>query len=231
MHVITFDPGFSAWHQAARRALHAGWPWDEVVWEEASPEQPGLSLLDESLEEAEGAAVSGPLFTVPKAFLETARTVACHRSVHRWSLLYRALWRITHGEHQLLKVMVDRDVHELAGMEKAVRRDLHKMGASVRFQKVVHEGQTFHVAWFEPQHHILELNAPFFIDRHAGMQWSVLTPERCLHWDGVKAIYTPGMSRPEIPSGDHLELLWLQHYAPLFDSARVRIHAMLAHRG
>jgi DNA polymerase len=41
------------------------------------------------------------------------------------------------------------------------------------------------VAWFEPQHHIVEYNAAFFVDRFASMCWSILTPDRCAHWDGA----------------------------------------------
>ncbi|WP_009959312.1 UdgX family uracil-DNA binding protein [Verrucomicrobium spinosum] len=228
MHLLTLEPSFAAWHRVARRALQAEWAWDTVLWEDASDSQLALGLLDETPASVAQAAVSAPTYSVPKAFMDMARTVACHRSAHRWSLLYRVLWRITHGEHHLLKVAVDPDVHELHTMEKSVRRDVHKMRAFVRFREVVHEGQVLYVAWFEPQHHILELNAPFFIDRFAGMQWSILTPERCLHWDGVKATYTPGVSRHEAPTGDAMESLWLQYYAHIFNPARVKTHAMLA---
>lgn len=125
----------------ARRALQAEWAWDTVLWEDASDSQLALGLLDETPASVAQAAVSAPTYSVPKAFMDMARTVACHRSAHRWSLLYRVLWRITHGEHHLLKVAVDPDVHELHTMEKSVRRDVHKMRAFVRFREVVHEGR------------------------------------------------------------------------------------------
>lgn len=227
MHLLTIEPSFAAWHRVARQALQAGWPWDTVLWEEASDCQPALGLLDDSSAHVAQSAASGPVFNVPKSFMEMARTVACHRSDQRWGLLYRVLWRLTHGEHHVLKVAGDHDVHELLTMEKSVNRDMHKMRTSVRFRELVYEGVVSYVAWFEPQHHILELNAPFFIDRYAGMQWSILTPERCLHWDGVKAAYTPGVSQREAPNSDVMESLWLRYYAHFFNPVRVEAHAAL----
>jgi DNA polymerase len=41
-----------------------------------------------------------------------------------------------------------------------------------------------HVAWFEPEHHVVEAVAPFFARRFAQMRWSILTPERSVRWDG-----------------------------------------------
>jgi DNA polymerase len=46
------------------------------------------------------------------------------------------LWRLTHGEPKLLEIIVDPDVHELSRMDKAVRHDVHKMRAFVRFRRV-----------------------------------------------------------------------------------------------
>ena len=63
-------------------------------------------------------------------------------------------------------------------MAKEVRRDEHKMHAFVRFREVGRGNERF-VAWFEPEHHIVELAAPFFVRRFTDMRWSILTPELC----------------------------------------------------
>ncbi len=47
-------------------------------------------------------------------------------------LLYRLLWRLTHGERKLLEVVVDPDV---ALASEFIRRDVHKMRAFVRSAK------------------------------------------------------------------------------------------------
>jgi probable DNA metabolism protein len=224
LHQITFAPAFAAWQRAARRALQAPWPPEEILWQELGSDQPLLAIG----EEAATATKSIRAFKVPKSFVDLATRVACHADPHRWGLLYRVLWRITHGEHQLMQIMVDPDVHQLQQMDKAIRHDLHKMRAFVRFRAVKHEGETWYVAWFEPAHHIVELNAPFFTDRFANMCWSILTLDRCAHWDGKHLSFTEGVSRSEAPTEDATEALWIKYYSHIFNPARVKTHAMQA---
>lgn len=207
----------------ARHALADGVPPEEAVWGELGADAPTLDLFDES-----AVPLSKKTPRVPPGFLELAERVACHRSPERWGYLYRTLWRITHGEPHLLAVYVDPDVHALMRMDKAIRHDVHKMRAFVRFRKVERDGETFYVAWFEPSHLIVELNAPFFVSRFANMRWSILTPDRCAHWDGVELTFTAGATRAAAASEDAMEDLWLTYYAHIFNPARVKIHAMQA---
>jgi DNA polymerase len=226
MEQITFAPTFTAWQQAARRALRDGVEPGSIHWQELDDAQPALAMFDE--EDDRGTA-QPTNYRVPRTFLETARRVACHRDPQRWALLYRTLFRLTHGEPHLLEVTVDPDIHRLTQMDKAIRHDVHKMRAFVRFRQVTAEdGEPWYVAWFEPAHHIVELNAPFFTDRFASMRWSILTPERCMHWDGKKLHFTAGLTRDEAPADDAVEPLWRQYYAHIFNPARVKIHAMQA---
>ena len=105
-------------------------------------------------------------------------------------------------------VATDPDVARIAAMAKAVRRDEHKMHAFVRFREVG-EGKTSRfIAWFEPEHHIVEAAAPFFARRFADMAWSILTPDVCAHWDGDAVAFTAGVSKAEAPSEDRLEETW-----------------------
>ena len=41
---------------------------------------------------------AGPAPTVPRAFVDLSETAIRHRDPERFALLYRALWRLTHGE-------------------------------------------------------------------------------------------------------------------------------------
>src|ERR1700744_3044459 len=127
-----------------------------------------------------------------------------------------------------MQVVVDPDIHLLAQMYNAIRHRVHKMRAFVLFRAVEHEGATWYVAWFEPAHHIVELNAPFFVDRFAQMNWSILTPDRCAHWDGGHLTFTGGVNKSEAPTDDDTEKLWLKYYGNIFNPARVKIHAMQA---
>ncbi len=84
----------------------------------------------------EPAPTNGAVFRVPKEFLPLARKASFHRDERRWALLYRVLWRLTHGEPKLLEIASDPDVISLAALEHGVRREVHKMHAFVRFREV-----------------------------------------------------------------------------------------------
>jgi DNA polymerase len=221
---ITFAPNFSAWQKIARRALANKLSPESIIWEELGSEQPALAMFNEN--EAQNTAPD-VRFRVPRTFIESAKRVACDRDPKRWALLYRLLWRLTHGEPRLLDIVVDEDVNDLMRMDKAVRHDVHKMRAFVRFRAIEHDGATWHVAWFEPDHLIVELNAPFFRDRFANMCWSILTPERCVHWDGRDLTFTAGVPKSEAPREDATEELWRTYYGSIFNPARVKTKAML----
>ncbi len=47
------------------------------------------------------------------------------------------------------------------------------------------------MSWFEPEHHILRLTAPFFVRRFASQVFSILTPEASAHWDGTTLRFGP----------------------------------------
>ncbi len=223
MEQISFLPTFERWQAAARRALQNETAPAQIVWEEMGEDQPALHLF----EEAESAPSSPlPQFRVPKRFLALAKLVSLHRDAVRWPLLYRLLWRLTHGETHLLEIAVDPDVAQAVDFEKSVRQDIHKMRAFVRFREVEHGGEKWYVAWFEPQHHIVDQNAPFFADRFASMRWSILTPDRCAHWDGKTLSFTAGVARSDAPGADQMEELWRTYYANIFNPARVKVHAM-----
>ncbi len=225
-HQLTIAPTFEAWQRAARRALADDLPPNDLVWETLSAPQPGLGLFEES--EPNPVPSRPTRFRVPKPFPPLARRVACHADPQRWALLYRILWRLTHGESHLLEIRTDVDVDRLFRMDKAIGRALHKMRAFVRFRTVEHQSETWHVAWFEPEHAIVELNAPFFIDRFAGLRWSILTPDRCAHWDGKILTLTAGVPQSEAPTEDAVEQLWTTYYRNIFNPARVKVHAMQA---
>jgi probable DNA metabolism protein len=221
---ITFPPHFTGWQIAARRALQAQWPPQEILWQELSSDQPLLEIAPETV--AQEVAVNRA--RVPKDFIEMAKRVTCHSDKNRWGLLYRILWRLTRGESHLLEIAVDPDVHHAQQMDKAIRHDVHKMRAFVRFREVRHDNAAWYVAWFEPQHHIVELNAPFFVDRFANMSWSILTPDICAHWDQSTIRFTEGITRSQAPADDVVEGLWIRYYSNIFNPARVKIHAMQA---
>jgi probable DNA metabolism protein len=223
MRTVVIQPVFEEWRERARELLALRVPPDDVLWSDDAQE-PGLFT---STDEAASRRVAPK---VSPAFLDLARSVSAHNDARRWGVLYRVLWRLTHGgERHLLAVATDRDVRQLAQWGKAIGRDLHKMHAFVRFRLVGTDeatGREQFVAWFEPEHRIVRLGAPFFEKRFAGMDWSILTPHECAHWDGIALHFTPGVPRRVAPDHDALDDLWRTYYRSIFNPARLKVSAM-----
>ena len=140
--------------------------------------------------------------SLPRAVLDLIRLVICHRDAERHALLYTLVWRTLHGERHLLDIASDPLVHRLGRMAKSVRRDLHKLHAFVRFRPVEAEGDERFVAWFEPDHFILEATANFFVERFRAMHWSILTPVGSLTWDRKGLHFGPPARREDAPADD-----------------------------
>lgn len=217
---VALDDGAdAAGFKAAVRWLVAGdVPPADVVWSVgAAPDLFGSA-----------GAQSGPAFTLPRDVPALADLVVCHRDPERYGLLYALIWRVLHGERSLLEVHSDPLVHRLGLLHKAVRRDLHKMHAFLRFRRIDHrDGERF-VAWFEPDHHILDAAAPFFVERFRSLDWTIITPSGSIHWDRMTLSAGPPGCRGDVPESDAFEAGWLVYYESIFNPARANERAMLA---
>jgi probable DNA metabolism protein len=224
MYTITLDheTDFDGWRKAARAlAMNDVRPADVTWGVKGSAPDLFEELPSPPLPEIPPEAT----FNVPKSFVELAQDAILNRDPNRFTLLYRLLWRLK-SNHDLMDIATDPDVIQINAMAKAVRHDEHKMHAFVRFREIGRERDSHYVAWFEPEHHIVELAAPFFARRFADMPWSILTPDLCAHWDGHEVSFTPGVAKSEAPSEDRLEELWRRYYASIFNPARLKVKAM-----
>lgn len=201
---------------AARRLIAADAPPERVVWR--ADAQAGLFGA-----EVEGEAA--PLM-LPKTATDLVRTVVCHGDPERYALLYALIWRLKHETRALLEIASDQLVHRLQGLAKAVRRDLHKMHAFVRFRRVMDAETERWIAWFEPDHFIVEAAAGFFVNRFRGMDWAILTPKGSLHWDRRTLQVGPGARRDEAPGEDDFESHWREYYESTFNPARLNTELM-----
>ncbi|MCA9150598.1 MAG: UdgX family uracil-DNA binding protein [Planctomycetales bacterium] len=215
---------FSDWREIARALRSAQVPPSEVQL--LSNAEPTLFALDKTGFDVAPSTTNA--FRVPKQFLSLAEQVAYHRDPTRWNLLYRVLWRLTTDERALLEVITDDDVYSLMQMEKAVRRDAHKMKAFVRFRELQQNGETHYIAWHRPDHAIVKKVAPFFARRFRGMNWTILTPDESVTWNQSELTYHAGTPRSAAPSSDELEDLWRTYYANIFNPARIKVKAMKA---
>ncbi|MXO73980.1 UdgX family uracil-DNA binding protein [Altererythrobacter aerius] len=217
---------FEFWRDQARALVQRDVPPDRVAWIE-----PGGAgdLFAGGRRRLPSPGADAPPVRASRAFVQLAKTAICHSDPERFALLYRLLWRMQ-GSPRLLEDGADPEVRRLDEMARAVRRDIHKMRAFVRFRLV--EGGDggageHYVAWFEPEHHILRANAGFFVRRFANMTWSILTPRGSLHWDRAVLEEGPPAQRSDAPAGDPTEELWRRYYASIFNPARLKVGAML----
>lgn len=218
------ETDLDGFRREARALLARGVAPEDVHWS-AGPYHDDL-FAGEAAASAEGPPAGS--FTVPAAFLELCHTVVLHRDAQRFALLYRLLWRLAH-EPGLRHDPLDADMLQARQMAQAVRRDIHKMHAFVRFRQVADEDDAqdpLHVAWFEPDHRIVEANAPWFRRRFANMRWAILTPDRCVEWDRRALVFRPGASRSDAPPADAGEQLWLTYYRSIFNPARLKLDMM-----
>ena len=222
---LAAEDDWDGWRDAARRFLAARVEPDRIVW------HVGESADDLFATDATNLPPEPQLeLRVPRLFPELAQSALLHSDPERFALLYRLLWQVT--EHPgLLSDHADPLVRRVEIMAKAVRRDIHKMHAFVRFREVEDPGSkvpsgTRFVAWFEPEHHIVRTAAGFFVRRFAGMAWSILTPELSVHWDGEVLTESPGTDRSMAPREDALEEMWKAYYGATFNPARLKVGAM-----
>lgn len=218
------DPiDLAGFRRAVRRLLADCVPPEAVTWTVAYARDGDLFA-----QEAEPPAVpDGPPPKVAAFFLPLCQRAILHRDHRRFALMYRLLWRLQH-QPALRHDTLDADRHQLEDLARIVRRDMHKMTAFVRFRTVSdgHEDGPLHIAWFEPDHHIVEATAPFFQRRFTNMRWVILTPERCAQWDGRQLIFKPGARREDAPPVDAGEQLWLTYYEHIFNPARLKVKMM-----
>ncbi|MDO5057383.1 MAG: TIGR03915 family putative DNA repair protein [Lautropia sp.] len=193
---------------------------------------------------------------VPRLYRDLAQRVVLHASPQRFTLLYRLLWRLQH-EPALRHDLLDPDWLTLRQMARAVRREAYRMRAFLRFRPVHesthgsapaappapgHHGHDpdahvtgmpapLHVAWFDPEHDVLSLVAPWFVRRFAGMRWAILTPRGSIDWDPASQQLRqgPAARADQAPAADAGEALWLTYYRHTFNPARLNLPLMQRH--
>ncbi|WP_370458671.1 UdgX family uracil-DNA binding protein [Asaia sp. As-1742] len=222
------DAGFEQWRSTARAALLHGLRPDELEWVTPDADQPELFEAAEPVAAFEPTA-DGPTLSgahVSKAGLAMLRSILRYRDPKRFALAYRLLWRLQ-TEPALPAIATDPEVREAARMDHQIRRDAHKMKAFLRFREDnAEEGaRRRFIAWFEPEHYILETVAPFFAERFSDMDWLILTPiGSILFENGKAAIERTPCEPPDLK--DDVETLWHRYYQSIFNPARIKTKAM-----
>ena len=192
-HTITL-PGdgtdFAHWRSMARWLWAQQVPPHEVVWLTQDRQQHSPDLFAPPVQVTQLADLPpapARSLTVPRRWMDLAEKALLNCAPERFGVLYRLLWRMQ-LEPGLRHDPLDADQVQMQHWVKAVRREVHKMHAFVRFRPValaddpIDGSGPLYVAWFEPTHHIVQAAAPFFVQRFANMRWAILTPQCSLRW-------------------------------------------------
>jgi DNA polymerase len=194
-------------------------PPDEVQWR-----TPAARVIDPFAEPVapadsrpQGVAKAASAI-VPASFLRLCEVVVLHHDPDRFALLYRLLWRLVH-EPGLRHDPVDADMLHAHQMGQSVRRDIHKMKATLRFIGLADAGANaapLQLAWYEPSHHILHVVAPWLAKHSPHARWVIFTPWRSVEWDGQALHYAPGVPRAEAPRYEGAPEDWAARYQRTF---------------
>lgn len=213
---------FDRWRDIARTICAAGLPPETIRF---NPPDRNRSLLDFGDDPMPTASFR--IVKASNAFLDIAERIVCHRDPERYDRLYRLLWRLQ-DEPNLMRIPTDPDIVWALRADQAIRRDRHKMRAFVRFRKVGERenGREQFMAWFEPEHYILDLNSGFFQRRFTNMDWAIVTPYRSVIWRDGAFHFGPGGERRNIPDHDAVEDQWRTYFGSIFNPSRLKIKAM-----
>lgn len=218
---------WAGFRSLARHLVAHAVPPQQVQWRVAGAAQDGL--FDSATVLCASQLPAAPALGLPPGFAKVAASVALHDDAARFDRLYRWVWQLV-ADPALWQDTLWPERVQLERMAQAVRREIHKMHAFVRFTPVLdaggQAGDIRHVAWFEPAHHVVAAAAPLFRGRFANLRWAILTPRCCVSWDGAQLQLSAGADPALRPPADAGQALWLAYYSATFNPARLNL-AML----
>lgn len=216
----------AAWRGHVRELAAASLPAEAVLW------QVGRGGADLFAQDAgQPAAMAGqqskaaPL-TLSREAVAVIEGALCHSDPQRFARAYALVLRLARRDLRWGD-RSDPALRRLLEQEKAVRRDIHKMHAFVRFREVSPPDATRRAfaAWFEPEHAIVEVAAQFFAKRFGDMDWVIATPAVTARFEDQRLSFEVSAGRTPPPE-DATEALWCTYFANIFNPARLMVSAM-----
>ena len=244
---ISIEPSFAAWRRAARELLRQGVEPERIEWVEFDSVDPvdsvdsGTGSVAAPNNSATAPVVATP--AIPRELLAWLKTAACFCAPDRWSLLYRILWRWTHGERHALDPQ-DADGALLDQRIQSVEHETHDLVALTLFRRRDPSmGPPEFVGWYEPHHDLLAQAAERFAERMGDSTWMLATPQGAAFWNGMllrisrlaaddgahscpeRQQQNPPATQPlpptamagEATTSEPTEALWLAYYASVFN--------------
>jgi DNA polymerase len=170
---------------------------------------------------------------IPRDLLAQLWAASCFRAPDRWALLYRVLWRWTHGERNVTD-LADSDGAQLDLRVQSVEHDTSNLLSLTRFRRRDPSmGWPEFVGWYEPQHDLLERAAMRFAEPMGNSTWMLATPHGAVFWNGMllridraptEQNEQPTQALPrdamigEATTSEPTEALWLAYYASVVNA-------------
>lgn len=212
----------AAWRKQARALANAGVRAEDVAWT-VGQSGAAADLFASDVPDARSVPVT---LRLPREAVGSIETALNHRDPQRFVRAYDIVLRIADGR-LTWGDRSDPALGRLLQQEKAVRRDIHKMHAFVRFREVgpPDASRRAFAAWFEPDHPITEAAAPFFARRFGDMDWVIAAPDLTARFENGQLGFE--MTDPDFrPPPDATEDLWRTYFAHIFNPARLMVSAM-----
>ncbi|MCG2592772.1 DUF4130 domain-containing protein [Ramlibacter sp. XY19] len=187
---LSHQTDIAGFHGEATRLLAQQVPPDTVQWTAANDRDVSEAPVEDDRATIHSRAARA---IIPQSFVRMSELVVLHRDPQRFDLLYRSLWRLVY-EPELKHDRQDADLAHLRQMAQSVRRDIQKMRNRVMFRPLQVKGATVHAAWYEPTHLVTETVGGVLTRQERPAPWMLLTPDRCLHWDGMRLLSAPGLA-------------------------------------
>lgn len=180
MHTVSCDGTLDGFRAVVRALLAEARAPDSVTITEARASQ--RSLFSEPAPSSVRASETAPApVALSRAMVSIIELVLCHRDPARLDALYRVVYRFAFGDRRVLERETDPDVRALRLYERALRRDIHKMHAFVRFRLARGEPERY-VAFYEPDHRVLRRAIEHFVSRFGDRDFSIFTPDESAHY-------------------------------------------------
>ncbi|MEI4487085.1 UdgX family uracil-DNA binding protein [Frigidibacter sp. MR17.14] len=218
----------AAWRDAVRRLAAEGVAPEAVRWS-LGPAAPDLFAAQDARTRPE------PALKIPRPALAEIETALHHSDPGRFTRAHMLVLALSRGETRWGD-RSDPAQHRVMAEAKAVRRDIHKMHAFVRFRELPPEGAQAEnqpsevrrrfAAWFEPTHPVVEPAVPFFAKRFGDMDWVIATPLLTARFIAGHLTLSETPADQARPPEDGTERLWQTYYANIFNPARLMTRAM-----
>ena len=223
-----FEKTFEGWRSVARELASQNVPPHEIQWSDETislfAHFNDLANNSQKMNNSTGSTTSQ--VKVPAEFIKMAQTVSYAKDADRWELLYRVLYRLNFENSNLMNITIDADISRAENLVAAIRKDIHKLHAFVRFKKLIINGEDTYVAWHKPEHLIIKPGTSFFARRFGDKRWSIFTPDESAHWDLKKLTFGPGMRQNDFQIQDGWDEIWKTYYKSIFNPSRIKIKMM-----